>query len=897
MSRVVGREGELAQVARFLDAASEPSLVLSGSPGVGKSTVWDACVEAARARGFRVLAARAAEPEVRLSFVVLADLHADIELASVGLSRPVHRALDVAVLRAEPDGPPPDPLAVATGFLAVLRHVASSETAVVAIDDVAWLDPASSDVLCFAARRLRGLGTRFVLARRRGKPSELERSVEPFGVLGLELEGLSLGATRVLLAERLGLTLPRRVLVRLHDAAQGNPLFVLEMGRALVARGVPEIGADLPVPERVEDVFAERLGGLSPPIRRALLAVALNGALDRAELATFLEPGEMDDAVKSGLLVVEADRVHASHPLLAATVRNQASPGEREDIHLVLAERATGGEALRLRHRALAARSADGELAAALVTEATAAAARGAAHDAVELADHAFRLTPTDAPERHERLLSLAEYLELVGELPRLARLLEVNLGELDAAARARAHLLLAETAVTGEEQEGHLDLALAQSGNDRELRASVLAAKTFFAATIGIEQLDRAEGWAVEALRLADGAGPEVAQRAVHALAVTRVMRGRPIDDLVTPSDPASDIYGSSLELLVAIRLGFRGHAADARRLLRELLALAEARGEARSHAVVLQHLCRIELQAGRIDVAARLLEEIDGWETILGAQAEVWQAGLSALAAGVCGARGDAGRLAATAVVVAAENGARGDQLDAQVVRGLVSLLNGDAVAAAGHHRVVWEHMEREGVDEPAVYPVAPDFVEALVVLGELEEATAVVNRLERLSIEQSHPWGLATTLRCRGLLQSEVSALAEAVSSYEELELHFDAARSLLALGRVERRLRRWGAARTTLERAVAAFEQIGATGWADGARSELGRIGGRARRASGELTPTEQRIVELAVGGLSNKEIAARLVVSVYTVERHLSHVYAKLGIRSRTQLAPRLGDRV
>ena len=128
---------------------------------------------------------------------------------------------------------------------------------------------------------------------------------------------------------------------------------------------------------------------------------------------------------------------------------------------------------------------------------------------------------------------------------------------------------------------------------------------------------------------------------------------------------------------------------------------------------------------------------------------------------------------------------------------------------------------------------------------------------------------------------------------MADYSQLGLRFDAARSLLALGRTQRRFRKWGAARDTLDRAAAAFDELGSPGWADAARSELERVGARRPPQAGELTPTERRVADLAVQGLANKEIAQALVVSVSTVEFHLSNTYAKLGIRSRAQLGGRL----
>ena len=108
----------------------------------------------------------------------------------------------------------------------------------------------------------------------------------------------------------------------------------------------------------------------------------------------------------------------------------------------------------------------------------------------------------------------------------------------------------------------------------------------------------------------------------------------------------------------------------------------------------------------------------------------------------------------------------------------------------------------------------------------------------------------------------------------------------------LGGVQRRLKRKAAARRSLEEALAILEATGAPLWAERARAELARIGGRTR--AGGLTPTEERVADLVAEGRSNKEVADALFVSVRTVEANLTRIYAKLGVRSRTELASRRG---
>ena len=118
-------------------------------------------------------------------------------------------------------------------------------------------------------------------------------------------------------------------------------------------------------------------------------------------------------------------------------------------------------------------------------------------------------------------------------------------------------------------------------------------------------------------------------------------------------------------------------------------------------------------------------------------------------------------------------------------------------------------------------------------------------------------------------------------------------FDRARTLLALGTVQRRAKQRADARRTLEAALALFEELGAALWTERARAEIARLGGRRARDRDELTETERRIAELAASGRSNREIAGELFVSERTVEANLTRAYRKLGVRSRTELARRL----
>jgi DNA-binding NarL/FixJ family response regulator len=901
---IVGRDRELALLSAFAGAApGARALVLAGGPGIGKTTLWETAIAVARTRGLRVLTARPSDAEAQHPFLALADLFDGVDTSALaGVPAPQLRALEVALLRAEPEGSPPEPHAIALGCLSALRSLAGAEPLVVAIDDVQWLDPASTEAIAFAARRLQDAPVSFLLARRADSPAVLERALGPTGVERLELAPLSLGATRRMLSAQLGLTLPRSALRRIFEATLGNPLFALEVGRTLAARGPLELGEEIPVPAALEDLLGTRVAALPDAARRALLAVALSADLRSSQLAAVVEPSALDDAVDAGVLVVDGDRVRPSHPLLGAAARASSRAAERRELHRALAGVIAEAH-LRARHLALAAETPDAELAATVAAAASAASTRGARREAVELGEHALRLTPRDAPEWSERLVALGASLAAAGERQRVTELISPELDGLPPGrARVRAYELLAVGVVRDNDDiQRHLTAALAAAGSDPALRAGVLLEISENEAVIRVERIRAAEAWALEALPAATAAGGDVARRALYSLAWARSLTGRPIDDLcdrfhaVGPEAyPPISVWP---DRVAGQRLVWRGEVDAGRALLGELLALADERGESYSYLLQRLHVCQLELRVGDWAAAERILDE---WaESSEQAMWPMYERCRALLAAG----RGEpeqARAWADQALVAAQATGTSWDRLEALRARGVAALLAGDPADAAASLRTVWEHARSEGVDEPGVFPTAPDLVDALLELGETEDAAGVADRLRGLAEAQAHPWALAAALLCdarirlaSGYDDDAAADLARAAAAFGDLGLRFDRARALLALGRAQRRFKKWGAARESLEAAAAAFDELASAGWAEHARSELSRVGARKPRPSGELTPSEQRVVELAASGLANKEIAQALFVTVRTVEVHLSNAYAKLGVRSRAQLASRL----
>jgi predicted ATPase len=278
-SEIVGREAELAVVATFLDRAKEApaGLLLSGPAGIGKSTIWREAQTAAAQRGFRVLLVRGAEAEAKLPFAGLISLLDPVaELVLPPLPEVQSSALAVAMRRTSTADTEPDPLTISIATLGAIRTLAKEGPLLIAIDDLQWLDASSRRALEFAARRLRSETIGWVATARAGQPEPadaLAKALAETWLENLELGGLPLVALERLLRDRLGVGFRRPTLLRIQQTSAGNPFFALEVGRALLRRGIRFAPEVLPVPDSIAELLRDRLDSLSSAAAEAVLVI------------------------------------------------------------------------------------------------------------------------------------------------------------------------------------------------------------------------------------------------------------------------------------------------------------------------------------------------------------------------------------------------------------------------------------------------------------------------------------------------------------------------------------------------------------------------------------------------------------------------------------------------
>jgi DNA-binding CsgD family transcriptional regulator len=898
---VIGREPELGLVSAFLDrpVKGPAGLVLEGEPGIGKSTLWLTAVTSAHERGLLVLSSRPAEAERGLAHVGLGDLFEDVVDDVVPeLPMPRRRALEIALLREEAAEDPIDHRALGVAVRDVLHLLSERRPVLLAVDDVQWLDPSSSRVLAIALRRLAERPVLLLLARRLAEgaePSELERALHAEGVERLQVGPLSVGALHRLLHDRFGRPFARQTLLRIHERSGGNPFYALELARAL------DVDVDplepLPVPETLDELLRARLAGLPEATRDALaLASALGTSseslLERAGVAAdALAPAAAAHVIKR-----ENGTIRFTHPLLSSVLYGDL--GEQcRSVHRRIAG-IVEDPLLRARHLALSSDAPDAEVAAVLDDAATLATERGASAVAAELAEQAIRLTPSDAcHERRRRALAAARAHRAAGEWTRARTIATDLLAETDIGPlRPEALLLLAE--IEGLDRAvALLEEALREARSRPALQAVAQCrlawATRFKKGFVGALEHARAaleiagdlddDALRVEALTILTFLGCAVGDPEAPAHAA----RARDIASAVGDARLLNKSNGA-----IADVLGMRRSIEEARGLIEREFEEWRERDELLA-ADALFELAWVELWSDRWQLAAEYADRAYELKVQYGLEVPWIHVPVAVIAAH----RGQlqfARAHSERALQLAEEQFGLHTPIHLGTL-GFVALQGGDPHTALDWFGEAEATTTRLGWGEAGTRWWVPDHVEALLALDRLDDAERILDAWEADARRLGRDWVLAHATRCRGLVAAAqgavdeaVSVLGDAVGQHERVHDTFGRARALLALGVVRRRQREKRATRDAIGEALSGFEHLGAATWIEKARAELGRIGGRTR-AEG-LTAAERRVAALVGEGRTNREVAAALFLGERTVETHLSHVYAKLGVRSRVELA-------
>lgn len=910
---IVGRERELASIARFVeDLIDQPrDLLLEGEAGIGKTVLWRAGVEAAQRAGHRVLISRPVENEIGSSYSAIGDLIGDVLDDALAEAPSLQReALEIALLRRRAGTLHPDQRAIALGVLGAFRTLSASSPVVIAIDDVQWVDGSSARALSFAIRRSTGLPVAILATRRleHGSSEEVElvRAIGDREGVRMHFGPLAVDEVARILRDRASRSLAPALIVRVHEAAHGNPFFSLEIMRAL-RDSEPAVGGPLPVPGDALDVLRARIDDLSPSARGVILVMAAMArpTLDTVRSASH-DPSTVDaglmDAEEAGLIFVDGGRLDFVHPLMRSAAYWSAPSGQRKAVHARLAEVVIDLEE-QARHMALMGAGPDPDRASFLQQAAGQARRRGAPLAAAELWELSAELTP---PEDEAHLCSRTRAAALerfdAGDVVRFRSMLETLIGRsISRQQQAWTRAELAFRSFNDVDRVDELLRAALPDLEDHEILLPVAHANLAWVALCRLEP-SRASDHARDAVELADRASEPIPLRlALGALAQAEAMLGRDAWPTIHRAAAiADDVAPGETVQPARIRgrlLLWEGRIEEARRSILEAdHHLVEAGLELMRHDT-LSVLSEVECAAGDWADAARHAEE--GYDIIVHAGLdEIRDQMLSAKAhvASLMGRLDEARRDATEGASLAAAQGNLSTEIENRSVLGFIELSIGDPEGVVHALDPAERLLAGSGVLEPGAFPFIPDLAEALISLGRLDRAKQIVDRLHEQGAVLDRPLALATAARCKALIASALGdppgallELERALSEHERVAIPFEAARTHLVHGETLRRMKKKRLARDSLESARSRFEALGAPLWEARAAHALERIGGRSASPT-ELSQTEQRVAEVVALGLTNKEAAERLFMSVKTVESNLRRIYRKLGVRSRTELA-------
>ncbi|MFJ3231934.1 AAA family ATPase [Streptomyces sp. NPDC086787] len=911
---VIGRE-ELFGTARE-QLASGGSVLLHGPAGIGKSTVLRALADEYAGAVRTVLRCSATESESHLPFLALADLLGLVlDRVAARLPTAQHTALESAITGRGESTLQRDGLALRLAVLSALRALAAEGPVLIVADDLQWLDPASAELLGFAARRLGGTAVQLLCAvRTEGQEYDRHLRACPPDTTAVRLGPLTRNQVSALLDHRGYTGLSRSTVREIHRTSGGNPLFALELGRALAESPTPpRPGEPLPVPTSLRALVLSRLDMLSVEARRTLL-VASAGA--RPTPALLLAAGrdnveaECAQAAELGLLATDPDgpTVRFAHPLISAALYAEAPAHERRAAHAALST-AASDPIERARHLALATTGTDPEVAARLAGAAAQARDRGAPSVAAQLGLLAARHTPAGTrPAPDERRLQAAEDAITAGEVDLARDIAREVLTRASAPAdRVRAWIVVIDSAGhTMTEVDAVFPQALADAGDDPRLLALVHY-QLAWRSLIVEGDFTAAREAAAHAAELAERGGDRRTELLALAFqAQTETLMGHPAAPatikraLQEPQDPQVACHHNGAGsarfrwLIMGDQLG------QARATVTALLREVRRRGSVESEVHFLRGLAETELRSGHCGRALDLAGESLRLARDCGI-GETASAMLTSLAEASGGDVDRALALAREAVEHAEEDGDQMYLSRALGALGYAQLVAGDPAGTVRSLRRVRELERTLGITDPARGRWQGDLAEALVRIGEPAEAQDVIDVTRAHALRLGRDSVLAVLDRSEALVRAAAgdhdAAVAQLTSAQERLAhlgYGLEEARAAFVLASLTDRRPGPG----SYDEAGRLFRRCRALPWLrqvdtalaapEPAPAAAAALAGGLDGLEG-LAAMERQVAALVMEGATNREIAARLFISVKTVEATLTRVYRKLGIRSRVDI--------
>jgi DNA-binding CsgD family transcriptional regulator len=929
----VGRDADIAEICALLSPSSGPpaAVAITGDAGIGKTVVWKHVVGVA-SQWSKVLCCQPTSAERPLAFSALDDLLGDVAAEVLPeLPGPRRLAVEAALLREPAARLPPASRFVASrpllerrvlarGVLDTLRILSAGSPLVIALDDVQMLDRPSASVLEFCFRRLEREPVSILLTFRgtdEAFPFGLGRVLSPERLGQVQLGPLSLGAIGEILRSRLGTVLSRYTLTRLYETCGGNPFYALECARALPGHPPMSLSNEpIPIPRTLSDLVRDRMRGLTPDALLVGRLVAASSNPRERTIRLACGDGEswraIDRAIDDGVIERDGDALRFTHPLLRSVVYGDMRLDERRETHQRLGATVEDIEE-RAWHLALGADRPNEEIAGLLDAAARHAASRGAPEEAAALEEQAMRLTPADRYEfAHELTVHAADYHFQAGDIARSRELIESILPACPAGP-LRASLLLRLATIYYHQSgwplaEQTFRQAAEEALDDPRLYAHAEQELAFARAVAG--DLASASRLAKTSLQSAErAADPRLVAHSLARIAIFEFLQGHGARlDILDRAETLDAAAGTELlarlprfdpSLVRALILKWSDRLDEARPRLADRYRDAIDRGDEASLPFLLYHFSELECWAGNWDAAEEYALEACrvACET---RQHTIRPATLYSLAL-VRVHRGQvrqAREVATEALALCDRTGNVPVRSMVLSVLGFAALSLDDYLATHSLLGRLAEVISTVGLEEPSVVKYLPDEIEALAALGEVDLAWSCTRKLEKRGKSLERPWALATAARCRAHLaamggdqRGARAACEQAFLEHERLPMPFELGRTLLVKGRIERKDRHQAAARAALDQALDIFEQLGAPLWADKVRRELSKIA--ERKSADGLTETERRVAALIAQGHTNREVAAAMFVTQNTVQTHIRHIFQKLGVRSRTELAVRL----